>query len=52
MADPLVVNLAARCAPAWEMRSEMEVRREEVALVLSLAAGVLVVEGTSRPAQP
>lgn len=50
-ADVLVdVNLEARCAPAWARRSEMDVRREEVALLA--AEGVEVVEGTSRPAQP
>lgn len=42
-------NFEARCAPAWEMRSEIEVRREEDAL---LPEGVEDVEGMSRPAQP
>jgi len=48
--EPLDVeeNLEARCAPACERRSEIDVRREEVALLV----GVEVAEGTSRPAQP
>jgi hypothetical protein len=53
------VNLEARWEPAWERRSEMEVRREEVLLLFcegveEPSAGVdeLYAAGISRPAQP